>query len=581
MMSRYMKSTYEYTKLRRNFGRQPLLQDVSAQMLDSINPDKNEQKLYTLRNPVHRHIQATLPQSENDSNTKQVVTRELGINHEEGGWPREVHVFNEEHVARHRRRVMHEDNYVHAVLNLTPVITHYIDQNNAIDMYQTYFSGMNAQEPIEKYKVRIVNVFRDPFQRPISCIAWTNEKKSMIAVSYCKRNYDYSERGSLSLENNACYLWDVSVQNAPAHKFCPNSACWQLACSPKDPEIILGGLQNGTVCVFDIRASKKAIDYSSIYKSHREPVTALLYIHSRTQTDFFSGSPDGQCLWWDLRNLTEPLCQLPMSIRIPAGQQPDLTNAEGVSALEFDHGLPTKFLCGTVSGLVINVNRMGREHSEMLTSYWNAHLGPVRAVQRSPCTMRMFLTCGDYTVRIWSEEMRTQPIIVTTPYKHQVTDASWAPIRYSCYMSVCAGGYFYYWDLLRKSQEPVAILQVSKKEITKLAPHAKGRFVAIGDVSGSVVLIQLSENMVIPGSRDKQLVYQLYERESRREHIVDSRQREIHLKQKTEEEAAAKEVFEEIPDEDEPLQQTEDEYFQIVTREMQKMEIIPSDSIVP
>ncbi|CAG9786152.1 unnamed protein product [Diatraea saccharalis] len=578
-MSRYMKSVYEYTKVRKNFGRQPLFRDVPAQMLDSIKPDKNEQKLYALRNPVHRYVQATMPQSENDSNTKQVISHDQSINHEEGGWPREVHVYNEEHIHRHRRRVMHEDNYVHAVLNLAPVMAHYVNQNNAIDMYQTYFSDMKGQEPVETYKVRIANVFRDPSRRPVSCIAWTNEKKSMIAVSYCERTYCNNEWGYLSVENNTCSLWDVTVHNTPANEFCANSACWQIACSPKDPEIIIGGLQNGTVCVFDARTNKKAIGYSSVYKSHREPVTALLYIHSRTQTEFFSGSPDGQCLWWDLRNFDEPLCQLPISVKIPADQKPDLSNAEGVSSLDFDYGLPTKFLCGTDSGLVININRMGRSHSEILTSYWNAHLGPVRAVHRSPCTTRMFLTCGDYSLRIWSEEMRTQPIIVTKPYRHQVTDASWAPLRYSCYMSVCAGGYFYYWDLLRKSQEPVATLQISKKEITKLTPHTKGRVIAIGDVIGSVTLVHLSENMILPGSRDKQLVHQLYERESRREHIVDTRLREIHLKQKTEEEAATKEIYEEIPDEDELLQQTEDEYFQIVTQELKKMDMLTSESV--
>ncbi|XP_028168421.1 dynein intermediate chain 3, ciliary-like [Ostrinia furnacalis] len=570
-MSKYMKSTYEYTKKRKNFGRQPLFQSVPAQMLDSIFPDIKEQKLYTLRNPVNRHVQATLPQSENDANTKQLVTHEQGINHTEGGWPREVHVYNEDHVARHRRRIMHDENYVHTVMNLAPVIQHYVDQNNAIDMYQTYFAEMNNQEPVEKYNVRVANVFRDPFHRPVSSIVWTNEKKSKLAVAYCDR----SCAPELMINKiNTCYLWDICVQNEPAHTLEPDCPCWQMACSPKDPEILIGGLENGTVCVFDIREGSKAISYSSVYNSHRNPITSLLYIHSRSQTEFFTGSPDGQCLWWDLRKLSEPIDQLSMSIKIGPGQKPDLSNAEGVSTLQFDHGLPTKFLCGTESGYVINVNRMGREHSEVLASYWDAHVGPVRSVHRSPCTLRMFLTCGDYSVRIWSEEVRTAPIIVTKPYHHEVADAEWAPLRYSCYMSICAGGIFYYWDLLRKYKEPVATLKVSKHELTKLAAHVDGHFVAIGDNKGTTFLVSLSENMALPGSRDKQLVHQVYDRETKREHILDNRVKEIHLKQRAEEEAAkAKEaVADDSPDEDEMVQAAEDEYFKVVQEELRNIE---------
>lgn len=576
-MSKYMKFTSEYTKPRKNFGRQPLFQSVPPQLLDSINPDAKEQKLYTLRNPVHRHVQATMPQSVHDSNTKQLVTHEQGINHTEGGWPREVHEYNEEHVARHRRRVMHEDNYVHTVLNLAPVMKRYVDQNNAIDMYQTYFADMPTQTPVEKYNVRVANVFRDPFRRPISSIVWTNEAKSKLAVSYSDRTLTPTPQVN---KINTCYLWDTYIQNEPAHTLEPSHPCWRLACSPKDPEVLIGGLENGTACIFDTREGTKPLSYSSLYHSHHGPITALLFIHSRSQTEFFTGSPDGQCLWWDGRNLSEPIDQLPMSIKIPSGETPSLSNAEGISSLEFNHGLPTRFLCGTESGYVINVNRMGREHAEKLTSFWEAHSGPVRAVLRSPCTTRMFLTCGDFSVRIWSEEVRTAPIIVTKPYRYQVTDAVWAPLRYSCYMSGCAGGTFYYWDLLRKYKEPVVTLQVSKHEITNLACHGEGQQIAIGDNNGSVFLAVLSENMTLPGSDDKHLMQKLYERETRREHILDNRVKEIHLKQRAEEEATKhKENTEDSPDEEELIQAAEDEYFKIVQQELQHLEATTTKSI--
>ncbi|KAF9824649.1 hypothetical protein SFRURICE_004106 [Spodoptera frugiperda] len=495
-MSSYVKWTFEYTKLRKNFGREPLFQMVPATMLDSIYPNKEDQKQYMLRNPVHREVQATYCASENTTNTPLLKTHEQSVNHTEGGWPREVNPYNEDHVQRHRRRIMHEDNYIQSVQNLSTSLFHCIDQNNAIEM-----------------------------------------------------------------------------QTKPVYVLKPEYPCWQLACSPSNPELLVCGLEKGIVNVFDVRVGEAAVSSSSVYNSHREGVTSLLFIHSRTQSEFFTGSSDGQCLWWDLRNLSHPLDQLPMSVRYRASEKPGLNNAEGVSALEFDHGLPTKFLCGTETGLVINANRMGRSHSDILVSYWNAHDGSIQAVERSPCTFRMFLTCGDYTVKVWSEEVRTEPIIVARPYNHLVSDAAWAPLRFSSYMSICSGGFFYYWDLLRKYKEPVMTLHVSKHGLTRLSPHSGGESVAIGDCKGSVYLLHLSENMSIPGNRDKVLMSQVYERETKREHILDNRVKEIRLKARAEEEGLANEIPEEITDEEELDQMTQEEYFRIVEEELKNMDV--------
>lgn len=569
-MSRFIKTTYEYTKIRKNFGRQTLFQLGPAEMLDSIMPEKKDQKLYGLRNPVHREAQATMPQSEHDANTKHVEFDEQGINHIEGGWPREVHYNSEELVARHRRRVMHEDNYVHTVLSAAPVMEHYVDQNNAIDMYQTYFADMHPQEPVEQYHVRISNVFRDPFHRPVSCVVWTNEKKSNLAVAYCDRIFAPGEKVE---KTTKCYIWDVHNTTKPLYELEPETSCWQLACSPVSPEILVGGLETGIVNVFDIREGERAVSSSSIYNSHRHrPITGLLYIHSRTNTEFFSGSPDGQCLWWDMRNLSLPTDRLSMSIKLAPGEEPNLSNAEGVSTLEYDRGFTTKFLCGTESGLVINCNRMGKSHSEILISYWEAHNGPVRSVHRSPCTSRMFLTCGDYTIRVWSEEVRTAPIIVTKPFAKQVTDVVWAPLRFSSYMAVSEDGYFYYWDFLRKYKEPLLTQQISQHPLTKVSPHAQDEFVAIGDDNGSVFLIQMSDNMIEAGSRDKVLMFQTYERETRREHILDMRIKEIHLKLKLEEEALNASTEGEIDEEEVEERNVEEAYFKIVNNELLKME---------
>lgn len=566
----YHNLNYVYTKRRRDFGRQPLFQNVQAHMIDSIYYNRQEEKDYILRNPVHKEVQAIMPQSQHEINTKLQVHHTQGINHVEGGWPKEVHLGNEEHVERYCRRVRHEDNYVRTVLSLAPTINHLVDQNNAIDMYQTYFAEIPKQTPVEKYKIHVSNAFRDLLHRPVSSVVWTHEKKTKLAVSYCDKS---CEKMPSHDSTNECYIWDLRQQYEPLSRMLPTNPCWKLACSPGDPNLLLAGLENGHISLFDIREGPKPVASTDPYNSHGGPVSAMLYLHTRTNTEFFTGSLDGQCLWWDTRKLSKPSDKLFMSINLAPKETANLNNAQGISTFQYDKNVPTKFLCGTEAGLVLNVNRLGKDHGEKIHSYWETHTGVVRAVHRSPCTYRMFITCGDYTVRIWSEEVRSAPIIVSRPYRYFVTDVAWSPRRLSSYMSICAGGFFYYWDLLRSYKDAVISKKLSDYELTNISPHETLKLVAVSDKNGSVFLLELCETMVESGSHDKTNMSRLYERETRREHIIDNRVKEIRVKARHEEvQDATLAPDENMPEEEELERETEKEFWKVVKEEQRKIE---------
>jgi hypothetical protein len=64
-----MDITYQYTKLRCNFGRQVMFCEYGPEMCDSIPVNAAEQKLYILRNPVHQPTQNTPTFSQQHINT--------------------------------------------------------------------------------------------------------------------------------------------------------------------------------------------------------------------------------------------------------------------------------------------------------------------------------------------------------------------------------------------------------------------------------------------------------------------------------------------------------------------------------
>lgn len=64
-----MDISYQYNKLRSNFGRQPMFCEQGPELCDNIPLSVTEHKHYILRNPVHQPTQHAPRYWHNDINT--------------------------------------------------------------------------------------------------------------------------------------------------------------------------------------------------------------------------------------------------------------------------------------------------------------------------------------------------------------------------------------------------------------------------------------------------------------------------------------------------------------------------------
>lgn len=71
----------------------------------------------------------------------------------------------------------------------------------------------------------------------------------------------------------------------------------------------------------------------------------------------------------------------------------------------------------------------------VLRTQFEAHLGPVWALKRNPGFLKNFLTVGDWTARVWSEDCRESAVVWSPPLRHKITDGDWSPTRYSKWRS--------------------------------------------------------------------------------------------------------------------------------------------------
>ena len=172
-------------------------------------------------------------------NTERFQTESRGINHTEGGWPKDVNAAETEQVLRYRRKVEKDETYTTQLKSLGLSMDHCVRQNNAINIYEEYFNELiDAHEP-EQAAAKTINVFRcvnfiaseflvksnglwiwiiiifwllffsDPneVKRTASSVSWYPDGPRKLAVAYSCLEFQRAQE-SICLDS---YIWDVGA----------------------------------------------------------------------------------------------------------------------------------------------------------------------------------------------------------------------------------------------------------------------------------------------------------------------------------------------------------------------------------
>jgi dynein intermediate chain 2 len=236
-------------------------------------------------------------------------------------------------------------------------------------------------------------------------------------------------------------------------------------------------------------------------------------------------------------------------------------------------------LVGTEQGTVLLVKRKAKGPNDRVGAVYPGHHGPIYALARHSMFSKVFLTVGDWTARIWNDEIRT-PIMTTKYHASYLTDGCWSPTRPGVFFTTKMDGTVDIWDYFFKQGEPTLTLQVTDMPLHCLRCEEKGCLLATGAADGSTTLFEISNGLYATQPGEKQAISLMLDRESKREKNLEVRQKEAKLAAKKAEALAvqAAKGADGAETEEQRLLEVEREFFEIISASAEHKARSGSDS---
>lgn len=517
--------SHEYARTRRDFGIHPQFSDstpLPMSIAKEAEGDNSSEKLWARRLVSTVELDCIATYSQHEANTEQYVQVPKSQGFTDGAWPPEVKTNEFADRQRLLRRIKSDTDFQNAFVNAIKNAETAISQNNTIDVYEDYFKEDEFEFEHEPPSCKTIGVFKDPndVKRAANKICWHPDSPEKMAISYSILQFQQMpDKMPMS-----SYIWDVNQPNAPDAEISAQSPLTCCVYNPRSSDHILGGMYNGLLGFWDLRKGSSPVAQSDVKDSHHDPVYDVFWTQSRAGYDCCSLSTDGKILWWDARKLTEG----PVDAMVL--ENPDNPVVYGGTTMDYksDAGA-TRYLMGTEQGICLLVDRKAKKDAESTKQIKaiyglkeGRHHGPIYSIQRNPSNPKYFMTVGDWTARVWFEDIKS-PIITTCYDDAYLTAACWSPTRPGIFFTSKTNGTVDVWDLFYKQSDPIFSTKIGESGITTIAVQQQGRHVALGCMDGSTTVLEISESLYKPQPDEKNVLAQLFERETKREKNLELR----------------------------------------------------------
>jgi len=332
-------------------------------------------------------------------------------------------------------------------------------------------------------------------RKTVTSIVWNPEFKDLFAVGY--GSYDFMKQSPGVI---CCYT--LKNTQYPEYKFTTESGVMCLDFHPVHTSLLVAGLYDGTVCVYDVRSRSNSPIYSSSdpKSKHTDPVWGVRWQREDPgkNLNFFSISSDGRVTNW-IMNKNELLCEDVVELKLMSGTKdheevPDnaMVGLAGGCCFDFNPASEHLFVVGTEEGALQSYSKA--YNTQFLRAFEGHHMS-VYGVRWNPFHPHVFLTCSaDWTVKLW--EINTTKPVMTFDLSCSVGDVAWSPYSSTVFAVVTSDGKVRVFDLNVNKHEAIGETRVNKKsKLTHIVFNPREPIISVGDDRGVVNILKLSANL--------------------------------------------------------------------------------------
>lgn len=333
-------------------------------------------------------------------------------------------------------------------------------------------------------------------RKTVTSIVWNPEFSDLFAVGY--GSYDFMKQSPGVI---CCYT--LKNTSYPEYKFVTESGVMCLDFHPVHTALLVAGMYDGTVAVYDVRTkSNDPIYISSDPKSkHTDPVWEVHWQKEEVgkPINFYSVSSDGRITNW-IMNKNELMNEEVIELKLMTGTKdheevPDQLSIVGLAGgccFDFNPASEHLFIVGTEEGAIQSYSKA--YNSQFLRAFEGHHMA-VYAVRWNPFHPHVFLTCSaDWTVKLW--EVNTTKPVMTFDLSCSVGDIAWAPYSSTVFGVVTSDSKIRIFDLHVNKHEAIGETRLNKKsKLTHIVFNPKEPIICVGDDRGVVNILKLSQNL--------------------------------------------------------------------------------------
>eukprot|EP00057_Strongylocentrotus_purpuratus_P025727 XP_011680201.1 PREDICTED: WD repeat-containing protein 78 [Strongylocentrotus purpuratus] len=260
--------------------------------------------------------------------------------------------------------------------------------------------------------------------RNVSCMAWNKGNRDLLAVGYGQFGFT-EQKGGL-----AC-CWSLKNPEYPERVFNCEAGVTAMDFSVSNPNLLAVGLYNGTVAIYNVRASsdEPILDSYESRSKHAAPVWQLQWVEKERGSSndervevLVSISTDGRVAQWQIRKGFESaeLMKLKKTAKATKKQTTQankdqkekgeafITRQAAGFSFDFYPKDSNIYLAGTEDGLI---HKCSCSYNEQYLDTYNGHTGPIYKIRWSPFISDIFLSCSaDWSLRLWMQD-RLQPVL--------------------------------------------------------------------------------------------------------------------------------------------------------------------------